>query len=82
MNNYNKLSNRQKEVCSAFIKSKGINCFDFIAKDLILSKHTVKAHISTIFNILKVNSQPEMMCYLLTNLYINPLKEELCKLIN
>lgn len=60
------LTNREKEVCTSFIKSKGKNSIKFISNDLNISKLTTKTHLDDIYKKLLINSQVELM-YVLFN---------------
>lgn len=62
---FQNLTHRQKEVCLAFVKSKGINVLEYISDELGIAKTTVRTHINDIYNTLLVNSQVQLMYYLL-----------------
>lgn len=59
------LTDRQKEVCQSFIKSKGIDIINFISNDLCIGPTTTRTHISDIYHKLLVNSHAELMYYLM-----------------
>lgn len=62
---FQNLTYRQKEVCLAFVKSKGINSIDYIAKTLGIARTTVRTHLSDIYTALLIDSQVQLMYYLL-----------------
>ena len=62
---FQNLTYRQKEVCLAFVKSKGINPIEYISKDLKIAKTTVRTHLNDIYTTLLINSQVQLMYYLL-----------------
>ena len=62
---FQNLTYRQKEVCVAFVKSKGIKTIEFIAHELYMAKNTVKTHLDDIYKALRINSQVQLMYYLL-----------------
>ena len=68
------LSERQKEVCKSFIKTKGEDVYKKISDDLGISKATARTHMADIYCTLQVSSQAELMYYLLVNLYIKPVR--------
>jgi len=62
---FQNLTYRQKEVCIAFAKSKGINPIDYISDNLGIAKTTVRTHLNDIYTALLINSQVQLMYYLL-----------------
>ena len=62
---FQNLTYRQKEVCVAFVKSKGVNVIEFIAKTLSIKQSTVRTHLSDIYTALLLESQVQLMYYLL-----------------
>lgn len=64
----NKLSDRQMDVCRAFIKSKGIDVIQFICGELNIAPSTVKTHIADIYHILLINSHAQLMFYLMNEI--------------
>ena len=62
---FQNLTYRQKEVCVAFAKSKGVNVIEFIAKTLSIKQSTVRTHLSDIYTALLLESQVQLMYYLL-----------------
>ena len=62
---FQNLTQRQKEVCIAFANSKGIKPIEYISNKLGIAKTTVKTHINDIFTKLLVDSQVQLMYYLL-----------------
>lgn len=62
---FQNLTYRQKEVCVAFVKSKGINVLDFISKELGIARTTTRTHLNDIFTKLLIDSQVQLMYYLL-----------------
>lgn len=60
------------EVCLAFIASKGIDPINYIAKELAITKATVKTHLYDIYLKLLINSQVELMYLLMKELDKKP----------
>lgn len=61
----NLLTNREKEICLSFINSKGVNSIKFITNDLNISVLTTKTHLYNIYKKLLINSQVELMYFLM-----------------
>lgn len=59
------LTQRQKEVCLAFVKSKGVKPIEYISEALKIAPTTVRTHINDIYTALLINSQVQLMYYLL-----------------
>ena len=63
---FQNLTYRQKEVCIAFVKSRGIKSLEYISKVLNIKPTTAKTHIDDIYKVLHINeSQVQLMYYLL-----------------
>lgn len=62
---FQNLTYRQKEVCVAFAKSKGINVIQHISDELKIAPTTVRTHLNDIYTALLINSQVQLMYYLL-----------------
>ena len=62
---FQNLTQRQKEVCIAFANSKGINVIEYISNELKIAPTTVRTHLNDIYTALLINSQVQLMYYLL-----------------
>lgn len=65
MDKYNKLTEREKEVLELIVQGKSN---PQIAKELVLSIHTVKAHLESIFKKLGVHNKVQAAVYTVINL--------------
>ena len=64
MNKYNNLTEREKEVLELIIQGKSN---PQIANELILSIHTVKAHLESIYKKLGVHNKVQAAVYTIVN---------------
>lgn len=65
MDKYKKLTEREKEVLELIVQGKSN---PQIAKELVLSIHTVKAHLESIFKKLGVHNKVQAAVYTVVNL--------------
>ena len=65
MDKYNKLTEREKEVLELIVQGKSN---PQIAKELVLSIHTVKAHLESIYKKLGVHNKVQAAVYTVVNL--------------
>ncbi len=65
MDKYKKLTEREKEVLELIVQGKSN---PQIAKELVLSIHTVKAHLESIYKKLGVHNKVQAAVYTVVNL--------------